>query len=171
MVRKGWFFFLQVCPGLSSRLTFSKTKINGKSFWSGHDFARKIKQNNSLLFMSACLGIKTFKSSKQTTQTGRVKFTSLVMSSRKNQSTFQSTACSSNLDWFLWADVTRNGILLPKLFWPTVRKNVLVFEKNFCNSKLKAENLQNFEITALFCEVTINFIGKCCVFFYTRICI
>ena len=80
----GRVFFLQVCPGLSSRLTFSKTKINGKSFWSGHDFARKIKQNNPLLFMSACLGIKTFKSSKQTTQTGRVKFKSLVMSSRKN---------------------------------------------------------------------------------------
>ena len=24
-----------------------------------------------------------------------------------------------------------NGILLPKLFWPTVRKNCLVIEKNF----------------------------------------
>ena len=40
------------------------------------------------------------------------------------------------------------GILLPKLFWPTVRKkNVLVIEKNFWNSRLKAENLQIFEIT------------------------
>ena len=36
----------------------------------------------------------------------------------------------------------RNGILLPKLFWPTVRKkNVLVIEKNFGNLRLKAENL------------------------------
>ena len=34
-------------------------------------------------------------------------------------------------------------ILLPKLFWPTVRKkNVLVIKKNFWNSKLKAKNLQ-----------------------------
>ena len=33
-----------------------------------------------------------------------------------------------------------NGILLSKLFWPTVRKIVLVVEKNFWNSRLKAEN-------------------------------
>ena len=33
-----------------------------------------------------------------------------------------------------------NGILLPKLFWPTVRKIILVIEKNFWNSRLKAEN-------------------------------
>ena len=39
------------------------------------------------------------------------------------------------------------GILLPKLFWPTVRKIVLVIEKNFWNLRLKAENLQIFEIT------------------------
>ena len=39
---------------------------------------------------------------------------------------------------------SRNGILLPKLFWPTVRKKiVLVIEKNFWNSRLKAGNLQN----------------------------
>ena len=38
-----------------------------------------------------------------------------------------------------------NGILLPKLFWPTVRKKiVLVIEKNFWNSRLKPENLQKF---------------------------
>ena len=37
-----------------------------------------------------------------------------------------------------------NGILLPKLLWPIVRKIVLVIEKNFWNSRLKAENLQNF---------------------------
>jgi hypothetical protein len=36
------------------------------------------------------------------------------------------------------------GILLPKLFWPTVRKNVLVIEKNFWNLRLKVENLQTF---------------------------
>ena len=37
-----------------------------------------------------------------------------------------------------------NGILLPKLFWPTARKNVLVIKKNFWNSRLKAKNWQNF---------------------------
>ena len=37
-----------------------------------------------------------------------------------------------------------HGILLPKLFWPTVRKIVLVIMKNFWNSRLKAENLQTF---------------------------
>ena len=37
---------------------------------------------------------------------------------------------------------SRYGILLPKLFWPTMRKIVLVIEKNFWNSRLKAENLQ-----------------------------
>ena len=34
------------------------------------------------------------------------------------------------------------GILLPKLFWPTVRK-FLAIEKKFWNSRLKAENLQS----------------------------
>ena len=38
----------------------------------------------------------------------------------------------------------RNGILLPKLFWPTVRKNVPAIENKFWNSRLKAENLQKF---------------------------
>ena len=37
-----------------------------------------------------------------------------------------------------------NGILLPKLFWHTVKKKVLVIEKNFWNLRLKVENLQNF---------------------------
>ena len=39
-----------------------------------------------------------------------------------------------------------NGILLPKLFWPKLlwEKIVLVTEKNFWNSRLKAENLQKF---------------------------
>ena len=38
----------------------------------------------------------------------------------------------------------KNGILLPKLFCLTVRKIVLVIEKNFWNSRLKAKNLQKF---------------------------
>ena len=33
----------------------------------------------------------------------------------------------------------KNGILLPKLFWPTVRKNCLVIEENFWNSRLKSD--------------------------------
>ena len=36
------------------------------------------------------------------------------------------------------------GILLPKLFLPTVRKNCSSDRKNFWNSRLKAENFQNF---------------------------
>ena len=35
------------------------------------------------------------------------------------------------------------GIFFQKLFWTTVRKNILVIEKNFWNSRLKAENLKN----------------------------
>ena len=47
-------------------------------------------------------------------------------------------------DWFA-SSFYEYGILLPKLFWPTVRKkNVLFMEKKFWNSRLKAENLQNF---------------------------
>ena len=38
--------------------------------------------------------------------------------------------------------IFRNGILLPKLFWPMWEKIVLVIEKNFWNSWLKTENLQ-----------------------------
>ena len=34
----------------------------------------------------------------------------------------------------------KNGILLAKLFWSTVRKIVLVIKKNFWNSRLKADN-------------------------------
>ena len=36
--------------------------------------------------------------------------------------------------------LTKNGILLPKLFWPTAlwEKIVLEIEKNFWNSRLKA---------------------------------
>ena len=45
---------------------------------------------------------------------------------------------------YILTRLCRNGILLPKLFWPTARKNVLVIEKNFWNSRLKAENSQNF---------------------------
>ena len=33
-----------------------------------------------------------------------------------------------------------NGILLPKLIWPTVRKNCSRDQKNFWNSRLKAQN-------------------------------
>ena len=35
------------------------------------------------------------------------------------------------------------GILLPKLFWPTVRKNCSSDRETFWNSRLKAENFQN----------------------------
>ena len=37
-----------------------------------------------------------------------------------------------------------SGILLPKLFWSTLRKKILVINKNFWNSRLKTENLHNF---------------------------
>ena len=38
----------------------------------------------------------------------------------------------------------KNGILLSKLFWPTVKKNVLAFENFFLNSRLKVESFQKF---------------------------
>ena len=39
-----------------------------------------------------------------------------------------------------WSNILLNcnGILLPKLFWPTVKKNVLVIKKNIWNSRLRA---------------------------------
>ena len=37
-----------------------------------------------------------------------------------------------------------NGILLPKLFWPSVRKNAQVIEKKIWNSRHNPENLQKF---------------------------
>ena len=39
---------------------------------------------------------------------------------------------------------SRNGILFPKLFWPTVRKNCSSDWEKRLNSRLKAENLQIF---------------------------
>ena len=47
---------------------------------------------------------------------------------------FDTDGFSLNLGW--------NGILFPKLFWPSVKKNPLLIKKIFWNSKLKAENLQ-----------------------------
>ena len=41
-------------------------------------------------------------------------------------------------------DRFRYGILLPKLFWPTVRKKNSSDRKNLWNSSLKAENFQKF---------------------------
>ena len=41
----------------------------------------------------------------------------------------------------IWKKVI-NGILLPKLFWPTVRKNCSCDQENFWNSRLRAKNLQ-----------------------------
>ena len=46
-----------------------------------------------------------------------------------------------NKDLILLAEM--NGILLTKLFWPTVTKIVLVIDKNFWNSWPSASNLQN----------------------------
>ena len=42
------------------------------------------------------------------------------------------------------AKMHHNGILLPKLFWPTVRKNCFSDREKVWNSRLKAKNLQNF---------------------------
>ena len=48
----------------------------------------------------------------------------------------------------LFQTIIKNGILLPKLSWPTVRKIVLVIEKSFWNSRLKAwEFAKILEIT------------------------
>ena len=44
-----------------------------------------------------------------------------------------------------WKEKT--GILLPKLFWPTVRKNCSSDREKLWNSRLKTKNMKNFEIT------------------------
>ena len=44
------------------------------------------------------------------------------------------------LFYYVDMEIRGNGILFPKLFWPTVRKNSEW--ENFWNSRLKAENLQ-----------------------------
>ena len=43
-----------------------------------------------------------------------------------------------------WQEKTWNGILIPKLFWPNVRRNCCSDHEKFWNSRLKAENLQKF---------------------------
>ena len=47
------------------------------------------------------------------------------------QNTQISFSYSYKNNVFSYSFEDRNGILLPKLFWPTVRKNVQVIEKNF----------------------------------------
>ena len=54
-------------------------------------------------------------------------------------------AMKENAEYFLGnTGLLHNGILLPKLFWPTALREeiVLVIKKNFWSSRLKAENLQ-----------------------------
>ena len=60
------------------------------------------------------------------------------MSYYKNNSRLVMDTSKRNFSFFLEfvcgreTECLRNGILLPKLFWPTVRKkNVHVIEKNF----------------------------------------
>ena len=54
----------------------------------------------------------------------------------------------SEIKWPGFSDLSTalksDDILLQKLFWPSVKKNVLVTKKNFWNLRLKAENLQKF---------------------------
>ena len=55
--------------------------------------------------------------------------------------------CCQNCSDLLWEQIVlviKNGILLPKLFWPTVKKIVLEIEKNFWNSRPSASNVQKF---------------------------
>jgi hypothetical protein len=49
--------------------------------------------------------------------------------------------------FFLNSVTNGNCILFQKLFWTTVRKVVVMFQKKRWDLRLKAENLQNFEIT------------------------
>ena len=48
---------------------------------------------------------------------------------------FDNHACAvllhCNFIQISFGQIKKNGILLPKLFWPTVRNNVLVIKKNF----------------------------------------
>ena len=39
----------------------------------------------------------------------------------------------------------RNGILFPKLFWPSLRKNCICGGEELWKSKLKAKNFQKLE--------------------------
>ena len=50
--------------------------------------------------------------------------------------------CRKICQIFCWDG--KNGILLPKLFWPTVRKNCFSDREKLLNSRLKAKNLQYF---------------------------
>ena len=58
-----------------------------------------------------------------------------------------SNVSKTHLAWYLKESETVyiNGILLTNLFWPTVRKIVLVIEKNFWNLRLKAEILRSLK--------------------------
>ena len=64
-------------------------------------------------------------------------FLTLYKTSAIVSTSWKTMLCVAN-----WA-LRRNGILLPKLFSPTVRKNCSSDRERFGNSRLKAENLQN----------------------------
>ena len=94
-----------------------------------------------------------------------------------------SYLCQKSTDFF-----QKNCILLPKLLWPTVRKNVL-FSDQEKRLKFEAENFKNFEITRTIyssisykskkykiqlLELNVDRPLLCCVIFYSlglfRIC-
>ena len=57
----------------------------------------------------------------------------------------RNTSIFANVGVFFYClSYSRNGILLPKLFWPTVRKICSSDREKLWNSRLKAENLQHF---------------------------
>ena len=61
---------------------------------------------------------------------------------------FQDVRLNSGLHHYYYLPLiskkTRHGILWPKLFWPSVRKNRSSDQEKNNNSRLKAENFQNF---------------------------
>ena len=59
-------------------------------------------------------------------------------------SIFDSFSQSSLGKFFYYSLVLKNGILLPNLFWPTVRKNWSSDLKMFANSRPSASNFKSF---------------------------
>ena len=60
----------------------------------------------------------------------------------------------TNLDFlsFCKSSVKINGILLPKLFWSTLRKKCLVIVKNFWNLRLKSVNDKTYSVDFFYME-------------------
>ena len=101
-------------------------------------YTRKVHnvcQVTTLSFWESPLKIRWKNATWKTSEKKRLGFIATIFTKRKKYQAWRKSPRSENK--------RENCILLPKLFWPTLRKNCSSDREFFWNSRLKAKNLKN----------------------------